>query len=208
MKRSVDGRLQHEWGKDGSSVSNIFGKKQVLLATLILALGVAVYLNYYFATKAPDTLDANGGVSTSDTSKNLGDAQFVGNNSTVSGDEQANTTPDYFAQARANRETAREEALDLIKDMMNDAKATDAIKQEALAKTEAVAAAIEQESKIESLVKAKGFEDCVVFIEDKTCHIVVKAEGLQPQEAAQITDIICAQSQVPATGITIVTSKG
>ena len=92
--------------------------------------------------------------------------------------------------------------------MMNDAKATDAIKQEALAKTEAVAAAIEQESKIESLVKAKGFEDCVVFIEDKTCHIVVKAEGLQPQEAAQITDIICAQSQVPATGITIVTSKG
>ena len=179
-------------------MSNIFGKKQVLLATLILALGVAVYLNYYFATKAPDTLDANGGVSTSDTSKNLGDAQFVGNNSTVSGDEQANTTPDYFAQ----------EALDLIKDMMNDAKATDAIKQEALAKTEAVAAAIEQESKIESLVKAKGFEDCVVFIEDKTCHIVVKAEGLQPQEAAQITDIICAQSQVPATGITIVTSKG
>lgn len=189
-------------------MSNIFGKKQVLLATLILALGVAVYLNYYFATKAPDTLDTNGGVTTSDSSKNLGDAQFVGNNSTVSGDEQANTTPDYFAQARANRETAREEALDLIKDMMNDAKATDAIKQEALAKTEEVAAAIEQESKIESLVKAKGFEDCVVFIEDKTCHIVVKAEGLQPQEAAQITDIICAQSQVPATGITIVTSNG
>ena len=110
-------------------MSNIFGKKQVLLATLILALGVAVYLNYYFATKAPDTLDTGGGVTTSDSSKNLGDAQFVDNNSVVSGDEQANTTPDYFAQARANRETAREEALDLIKDMMNDAKATDAIKQ-------------------------------------------------------------------------------
>ena len=64
-------------------MSNIFGKKQVLLATLILALGVAVYLNYYFATKAPDTLDTGGGVTTSDSSKNLGDAQFVDNNSVV-----------------------------------------------------------------------------------------------------------------------------
>lgn len=190
-------------------MSKIFGKKQIFLATLILALGVAVYLNYYFSTQAPESLGANGGAATSGASdKNLGDAQFVNNGSTVSDGEQVNTTPDYFAQARANRETAREEALDLIKDMMNDAKATDAIRQEALAKTEEVAAAIEQESKIESLVKAKGFADCVVFIEGKACHIVVKAEGLQPQEAAQITDIICTQSQVPASGITIVTSNG
>ena len=30
-------------------MSGIFGKKQVLLATLIVALGLAVYLNYYLS---------------------------------------------------------------------------------------------------------------------------------------------------------------
>ena len=51
-------------------MSNIFGKKQVLLATLIVALGVAVYLNYYFSNQSP-VIDT--GASVSDTSKNMGD---------------------------------------------------------------------------------------------------------------------------------------
>lgn len=58
--------------------------------------------------------------------------------------------------------------------MMNDVKATDEIKKQALEKTEAVAAAIEQESKVESLIKAKGFADCVVYIEGENCNVVVK----------------------------------
>lgn len=178
------------------------------MATLILALGVAVYLNYYFAAKAPDTLDANGGVTTSDSSKNLGDAQFVGNNSTVSGDEQANTTPDYFAQARANRETAREEALDLIKDMMNDAKATDAIKQEALAKTEEVAAAIEQESKIESLVKARDLRTASSLSKTRPATSWSRRKGCSRRRPPRSPTSSAHSRRCPATGITIVTSNG
>lgn len=34
-------------------MSGIFGKKQVLLAVLVVALGVAVYLNYYFSGTEP-----------------------------------------------------------------------------------------------------------------------------------------------------------
>ena len=105
-------------------MSGIFGKKQVLLATLIVALGLAVYLNYYFANKAP-TIPTGAGTSSSD--KNLGDAQYVGNPSTVSGEDTSTTEDpsDYFVQARLNRENARQEQLDIVKDMMNDVKATD-----------------------------------------------------------------------------------
>ena len=103
-------------------MSNIFGKKQVLLATLIVALGVAVYLNYYFSNQSP-VIDT--GASVSDTSKNMGDAQYVGGSAQSS---EPGDKADYFSQARKNREDARAQSLDLIKEMMNDVKATDALK--------------------------------------------------------------------------------
>ena len=99
-------------------MSNIFGKKQVLLATLIVALGVAVYLNYYFSNQSP-VIDT--GASVSDTSKNMGDAQYVGGSAQSS---EPGDKADYFSQARKNREDARAQSLDLIKEMMNDVKAS------------------------------------------------------------------------------------
>lgn len=90
---------------------------------------------------------------------------------------------DYFVQARLSRESAREEALDIVKDMMNDVKATDEVKKQAAEKAAAIAQAVEQESKIESLIKSKGFADCVVYIEGENCSIVVRSEGLKPQES-------------------------
>ena len=182
-------------------MSGFFGKKQVLLATLIVALGVAVYLNYYFSAQQP-AVDTGAGVSVS-SRDNLGDAQFVGGSAMSSQPTDGNEESDYFSQARENRETAREQALELIKEMMNDVKATDEIKKEALAKTEEVADAIEQESKIESLIKAKGFEDCVVYIEEDNCNVVVKADSLQPQQTIQITEIVTAQSNIVAQNIKI-----
>lgn len=57
-------------------MTRIFGKKQVLLATLIVALGVAVYLNYYFSSQQPPTTDVNGRPTSSTSSRNMGDASL------------------------------------------------------------------------------------------------------------------------------------
>lgn len=190
------------------TMKHIFGKKQVMLATLAVALGLAVYLNYYFAAKQPPTTPAGGNATTTTTSPthgNLGDSQFV--NAPTGTKETTSTTAAgsaYFAQARANRESAREEALEILKELLGDVKATDAMKQEAAEKTAAVAKAVEQESKIEDLVRAKGFADCVVYIEEKNCNVVVQAEALTPQETLQITEIVLAQSNIAAENIKIV----
>lgn len=190
------------------SMTRIFGKKQVLLATLIVALGVAVYLNYYFSSQQPPTTNVNGQPTSSTSSThNMGDAQFVGNSSVVSSPESIADTNDYFVQARLNRESAREEALDIVKDMMNDVKATDEVKKQAAEKAAAIAQAVEQESKIESLIKSKGFEDCVVYIEGENCSVVVRSEGLKPQESVQITEIVTTQSNIVAQNINIGTVK-
>ena len=189
------------------SMTRIFGKKQVLLATLIVALGVAVYLNYYFSSQQPPTTDVNGRPTSSTSSRNMGDAQFVGNSSVVSSPESTVDANDYFVQARLSRESAREQALDIVKDMMNDVKATDEVKKQAAEKAAAIAQAVEQESKIESLIKSKGFADCVVYIEGENCSIVVRSEGLKPQESVQITEIVTTQSNIVAQNINIGTVK-
>ena len=189
------------------SMTRIFGKKQVLLATLIVALGVAVYLNYYFSSQQPPTTDVNGRPTSSTSSRNMGDAQFVGNSSVVSSPESTVDANDYFVQARLSRESAREEARDIVKDMMNDVKATDEVKKQAAEKAAAIAQAVEQESKIESLIKSKGFADCVVYIEGENCSIVVRSEGLKPQESVQITEIVTTQSNIVAQNINIGTVK-
>ena len=171
-----------------------YGKKQLLVGTLVVALGMAVYLNYYFAESPSGLLDTSG-TKQEQSDKHLGEALNV------------NTTPknDYFTQARANRDAARAEVTEMVKELLSDVKATDEQKAAATAQAVTMAKAIEQESKIESLVKAKGFADCVVYIEGTNCSIVVSAESLTVQDTAKISQVVTSQSGILAQNINIVT---
>ncbi len=183
-------------------MSKWVGKKQILMAVLVVALGVAVYLNYYFASANPITTGPDAQTGTTD--KNLGDSQFV--NAGTDTQDPAPTEPaNYFDSARQNRENARQEALDIIQDMIQDVKVSDEVQAEALEKVAAITQAIEQENAIEDLIRAKGFEDCVVYIEEDNCHVVVKAEKLEQSQTVQIQEIILTQSSIPAQNINIVT---
>jgi len=173
-------------------MKRFFGKKQVLLSTLVVALGLAVYLNYSFAADTPPTesVDKN--------SQTLGDAQFV-DGSVDDGDLKKG----YFEQARENRATAREEAMEIVQEMMSDIKADDAVIETAMQQASELAMAVEQENAIENLVKSKGFADCVTYIDGKQCSVVVQSEELTAAQVAQITEIITKQSNILAQNITI-----
>ncbi len=189
-------------------MKRFFGKKQVLIATLAVALGLAVYLNYYLAQTelksnvAGQTKDET---VTTTTGGNLGDSQYV--NSTTSPNSGAvNTTATespYFKQARANREAARAESLQTLQELVNDVNASQEAIDDATQKILAVVQAGEQESKIESLVKAKGFTDCVAYIEGVNCNLVVQTEELTAAQTLQITEIITTQSAVKSENIKI-----
>ena len=59
------------------------------------------------------------------------------------------------------------------------------------------------------MVKAKGFADCVVFIEGDKINLAVKtgAEGLDKTEVAQLRDIILSKMETEAKNISIVEVK-
>jgi len=174
--------------------SAILGKKQIILASLVFILAIAIYLNWQFAgqdfalTELPATQ--------SESEKNYGDTALVGVNN-----------ESYFAEARLNRQKSRDEASDTISDMLKDTQLSDEQLSEAANQALVLTMAIENESKIENLIKAKGFVECVAYLDGVNCNVVVKTEGLTEAEAAQIKDIILTNSQINVENITITEVK-
>lgn len=193
----------------------LFAKKQLMMVALVAALGVAVYLNYYLSTEP--SLEA--GATTSDTSQEdggtLGEATFVGatvsTTTTTAGSGTTGTTTvagaDYFDTARHNRTAAREQALSILQEVLDNTGATAEEKAAAGKKAEAIATNVLQESNIESLVVAKGFADCVAYIDGDNCSVVVKSDALQQPESLQIMEIVVSQAGIVPEKVQIMTPQ-
>lgn len=181
----------------------IIGKKQIILASLTLILGIAVYMNYVFS-EVESELAADAEISAESKQVNYGDAAFVNADepSEMLSEVNADST-DYFSQARLSRMTSRDDAVQTLSAILGGG---DLSEEENAAYTmEAVnlSQLSESESKIESLIKAQGFSDCVVYLDGETASIVVKSEGLAAEEAAQIKDILLSEVTIPAENIRI-----
>ena len=65
------------------------------------------------------------------------------------------------------------------------------------------------ENEIETLVKAKGFADCLCFLQSGRADLTVMTSGdaLTAAQVAQIRDIVLSKSSVTAQNITVVEVK-
>ncbi|MGI5857615.1 MAG: SpoIIIAH-like family protein [Candidatus Merdivicinus sp.] len=171
----------------------ILGKKQIVLASLVLVLGVAIYLNYTFS-KTGEPYDITTGVSTPGDGgvDTYGEAQLT--------DAKAD---EYFTQARLERKKARDEAVETLANTLKDADLSEEDKDLATAKALEVSKQMESEVNIETLVKAKGFADCLAIVDSESVKVVVKTEGLDAEQAAQIKNIILEETDVLAENVSV-----
>lgn len=177
------------------------GKKQIVLASLVLALGAAVYLNWQFS----DTNIVNTGAE-----QTIGEAQLVSNQSDESAKSETDAskadtgnTDSYFSTARTDRQRAQDEAVDLAKEILESAEGDEAAKAEAVQSAEKIASVYQQQSNIESLLKAKGFSDCVVFIQNGECSVVLKKSEIKEDTNLIVKDIVSGQADIELESIKI-----
>jgi len=177
------------------------GRKQLVLASLVLALGAAVYLNWQFAgtNKLPVSDSSDG------TSSQLGAAQLVNNAyvETVSDDLLTNTGVDSFAEARLNRQTSRDEALELLDKVLEDVDADSEAKKAAVEQASAMAQSILKETNVEGVLKAKGYEECVAYISEDQCSVLVSGD-LQDSDMLIIQEAVMEQTGLSADKIKII----
>ena len=185
-------------------MSMIIGRKQIILAALVVALGAAIYLNYAFAGPISNVFSST---------TTLGSASYVDNQkvSAASGTSGTSATA-YFAQARLLRTQARDQSTTLLKTQTTSATATATDKQSAEAAIEAIAKNINTEVQIETTIKAKGFSDCVAFINQDTGMVTIAVKpktgtALSDSENAQIDDAVIKNTKVSLNKITLMFPK-
>jgi stage III sporulation protein AH len=115
----------------------------------------------------------------------------------------------YFAEARLTRQVSRDEALQLLQSAASADCASQETIDSAMNAIAAMATCSMQETQIENLLLAKNFADCVVYIGNDTVTVAVPAplDGLSEESVAQITDVICSETEYDAAQLNIIEVK-
>lgn len=170
------------------------GKRNIIIACAVLLIGAAVWLNWLLF--AGDNTDKGGYDGYDKPSGNITE-----NLENKNPEDSANT---YFSATLVSRQKARDEALEVLQAVVDNADSSEASKTEALAEIATIADEIQKEANIESLITAKGFAQCVAVLNGDTASIVVSADTLQPAQIAQINAIVYEQTGIEPIGITII----
>ncbi len=198
-------------------------KRNAVVATVLLFVCAAVYLNWRYAgdvagqDKEPQTVSGtqpagNANEDGGSTTRVLGDAALVGGVPTTLEEEQAGDarpTGSYFDTARLSRQQSRDNALSLLR----EASAQENVEQSALDDAnraiQTLAGYTMLEGQIENLVIAKGYADCVAFMGENSISVVVSAaeDGLQTEDVAKITDIVLNETEYAADQIKIMEAE-
>ena len=101
--------------------------------------------------------------------KNYGEAQLVSVNK--------DSGTEFFESARLTRSKARDEALDTLKKSLKDTKLTSEEKEQLTTQLSDRISNITLETKLETLIKSKGFTDCVVNLEGSKANVTVMTES-------------------------------
>ncbi len=180
-------------------------KKQIVFLSLALVVCIAVYLNWRFLNNVD--LDGGSAVTVDQTQEDSGD----GNGKTLGQAEHVQATAtnveEYFADSRLSKQQTRDEALELLKTVEASQDTSDETREKANNEMINMAKITDTESTIESLIKAKGFEDCLIYIGDDAVNVMVATNGLTAEQAAQINEIVISESGKEAAAIKIVEIK-
>ena len=169
------------------------GKRNLIIAAAVLVIAASVLINFMlFSNPADEGYDGY-----EQPSGNVADTP---NADTGTG----STENTYFSATQVSRQRARDEALEVLQAVVESTDSSEAAKTEALESIAAIADEIQKEANIESLITAKGFEQCVAVLNGNAASIVVKAETLQPAQIAQINTIVYEQTGIAPTGVTII----
>ena len=190
--------------------------------TLAAALVIAVYLNWQYANAdlplagEETTLQVSAEAdtplavqdelmteaeATSGVGKNYGEAQLV---------SVANSSgAEFFEEARLKRDKAHDEALDTIRKTLKSSSLSSEEKKEYTAQIAANLEDLHAENEIETLIRAKGFADCLCFLQSGRADLTVMTagDGLTGAQVAQIRDVVLNKSSVTAQNITVTEVK-
>ena len=120
----------------------------------------------------------------------------------ISKDENLRNS-NYFVEYRLSRDKMRAGLIDRLKEIIEDENTKDDIRTEAQNEIIRLGNTTEKELEIEGLIKAKGFEDALVFLKEDSAKVVVSIDDLTEQDVIKILDIVKSETDLETTQIKI-----
>lgn len=204
----------------------ILKKNQVIISVIAIMLIVAGYMNYTANNK--QTLQT-AALKDSEKYGDLGDATLVSTNAVSENVEETGAlvenTPEnietvtentvsetsvpavsdnqYFAESKLEREKMYSQMLESYQKIINNSQISD--KQKAISQNE-IKKINDTKNAImisENLLKNKGFEDLIIFVNGDSISIVIKAKELTQEQIAQVQNIIVRELKADIENIHI-----
>ncbi len=189
-------------------MTNKLWKRNAVVATVLLFVCVGIYLNWAYQRDA-NTVDLtevlNQDLVMDDAALVIG--EIDDETMQVAMTDVENSSAEYFAQIRLNRQTSRDSAVaDLQETIAYETGSDDAAASAASTALNELVTRSLDEAEIESLVIAKGYEDCVCFMSDEGVSVAVGTggKGLDEAQVATIADIVLTQSEYELADIRVV----
>lgn len=182
----------------------VIRKKQLLAVTLIIALGAAVFVNWYYnrpGSKAVSAPQVSAEAKESG-ERELGEARYV-----ISADVTQVDGPDsevFFPAAKEKRSQAHSEAAEKLNSVIKDSAASSSAVKEAVEKLGSLADNIEKEAELENLLKAKLGCEVLAVIGDGTVKIVVGKNGVDASSAVQIQETVSSATGINGEKVSII----
>ncbi len=111
----------------------------------------------------------------------------------------------YFTTSKLERENIYSQMLETYQEIYNNTNSTAEQKEEAIQEISNINKMRNAIMIAENLVLAKGFEDIVIFSNSNSVSVIIKAEKLEPEQIAQIQNIVSRELEVGAEAISIST---
>ena len=199
----------------------LFKKNQIIIYIIVFMLMVVGYLNYTTNTEQ-QSLETSIQMESSDDKQiaGIGDAKLVSSNDIVSEntinttenttenttlETNSNLSNDYFVKSKMERDTMYSQMIETYEKILNNTNAIESQKQIA---TEEIQKINDTKNSImicENLIKTKGFENSVIFVNGESISVIIEAEEMQQEKIAQIQNIIAREMKAEIENIHIAT---
>ncbi len=173
-------------------------KKNLIAIAVLVTVCAGIYVNWLYTEDQ----------SVADLTDTLDEGKILSNDMLVMADDTIMDSPttvsDYFAAVRLSRQEARDSAVTLLQEAIaysNDAEAV-----QSNAQLEEIVQTALCEAQIESLVIAKGYADCVAYMNESGISVAVASPegGIEQTDVAVIADIVLSQTDMEMENIRVV----
>lgn len=97
---------------------------------------------------------------------------------------------EFFIEYRLERDRTRSRQIELLQNIVNNPNSSESERKEAQKKILEISTTLEQELKLENLIKAKGYQDAALFIQPASVIVIVYAPNFDTNDATKISDLV------------------